>query len=83
MLEQEAQMLGFLDSALPDSLIGSPQQMQILGFTGLNENTTSKHVFERTSTHGKEATPYLPRFLTSARAPFSKAHDFPDLPLLF
>jgi hypothetical protein len=32
-LEQEAQIFGFLDKAFPGSLIGSPQQIQMLGFT--------------------------------------------------
>jgi hypothetical protein len=32
-LEHEAQMFGFLERALPRSSIGSPQQMQMLGFT--------------------------------------------------
>src|SRR5262249_20358901 len=30
--EQEAQILGFRESAFPRSIIGSPQQMQIRGF---------------------------------------------------
>lgn len=37
-LEQEAQMFGLRERLLPEALIGSPQQMQILGFTGRNDH---------------------------------------------
>jgi hypothetical protein len=35
-LEQEEQIFGFLERALPGSIMGSPQQMQILGFIRLD-----------------------------------------------
>jgi len=33
-LEQDAHMFGFRESTLPGSTMGSPQQMQMLGFIG-------------------------------------------------
>lgn len=41
-LEQEAQMFGLRERLLPEALIGSPQQMQILGFTGRNDHKQKK-----------------------------------------
>jgi hypothetical protein len=40
MLEQEAQIFGLRDKALPDSGIGSPQQRQIKEFIRLCEAST-------------------------------------------
>src|SRR5579883_993925 len=36
-LEQEAHRFGLRDNTLPNALIGSPQQMQIVGFNGRND----------------------------------------------
>jgi hypothetical protein len=59
-LEQDAQMFGLRESALPFSIIGSPQQMQMLGFTHFRSRLES----------GPIAGPYPPlRFKPGSHQP--------------
>ena len=53
-LEQDAQILGFLDKALPGLIMDSPQQMQMLGFTKLGKRPIWKSQHSRQKTNPKK-----------------------------
>jgi hypothetical protein len=54
-LEQDAQILGFLDKALPGLTMGSPQQMQMLGFTKQGKQPIWKSQHSRQKTNPKKS----------------------------